>query len=161
VKSSSVSSTFASRDPGNGAIDVFFPYRRGNKRSYLYLRRDRDGEVRFTSIDKVRVDSLLYRMFLVFNTDALKTHRIFKELCRHINVRAGKYNVHHVLAAFERLGRDDLLLLGIYAPALDRLRARDVDVDGPVPADTVFRRALDGTSREKGAPSRHPTKEVP
>jgi len=122
-------STFASRDPGNGAIDVFFPYRRGNKRSYLYLRRDRDGEERITSIDKVRVDSLLYRMFLVFNTDALKTHRIFKELCRHINVRAGKYNVHHVLAAFERLGRDDLLLLGIYAPALARAVGHYLDLD--------------------------------
>src|SRR5690606_26682129 len=34
--------------------------------------------------------------------------------------RAGKYNVNHVLSGFERLSRDDLLLLGIYAPALAR-----------------------------------------
>lgn len=32
----------------------------------------------------------------------------------------------------------------IYAPALDRLRASGVRVDGPVPADTVFQRALAG-----------------
>jgi len=112
--------TFATRDPGNGAIDVFFPYRRGKKRSYLYLRRDRDLNERLSSIDKVRIDSLLYRVFLVFRTDPMKTHRIFKELCRHLNVRAGKYNANHVLAGFERLERDDLLLLGIYAPALAR-----------------------------------------
>lgn len=112
--------TFAARDPGGGAIDVFFPYRHGRKRSYLYLRRNPDGAESISSIDKIRIDSLLYRVFLVFGTDEMKTHRVFKELCRHINVRAGKYNVNHVLAGFERLSRDDLLLLGIYAPALAR-----------------------------------------
>jgi hypothetical protein len=112
--------TFAARDPGGGAIDVFFPYRHGRKRSYLYLRRDPGNAESIASIDKIRIDSLLYRVFLVFGTDEMKTHRVFKELCRHINVRAGKYNVNHVLAGFERLSRDDLLLLGIYAPALAR-----------------------------------------
>ncbi len=112
--------TFAVRDPGGGAIDVFFPYRHGRKRSYLYLRRDPGNAESIASVDKIRIDSLLYRMFLVFGTDEMKTHRVFKELCRHVNVRAGKYNVNHVLAGFERLSRDDLLLLGIYAPALAR-----------------------------------------
>lgn len=112
--------TFAARDPGGGAIDVFFPYRHGRKRSYLYLRRDPGHAESISSIDKIRIDSLLYRMFLVFGTDEMKTHRVFKELCRHVNVRAGKYNVNHVLAGFERLSRDDLLLLGIYAPSLAR-----------------------------------------
>ncbi|MCO5170125.1 MAG: hypothetical protein M9894_27645 [Planctomycetes bacterium] len=112
--------TFAARDPGNGAIDVFFPYRHGRKRSYLYLRRDPGQVEALTSVEKIRIDSLLYRMFLVFGTDGMKTHRVFKELCRHINVRAGKFNVNHVLSGFERLSRDDLLLLGIYAPALAR-----------------------------------------
>jgi 4-hydroxythreonine-4-phosphate dehydrogenase len=32
----------------------------------------------------------------------------------------------------------------IYAPALDRLRASGVRVEGPIPADTVFQRALAG-----------------
>jgi len=32
----------------------------------------------------------------------------------------------------------------VYAPAIRRLRAQEVGVDGPLPADTVFRRALDG-----------------
>lgn len=112
--------TFAVRDPGGGAIDVFFPYRHGRKRSYLYLRRDPGHAESISSVDKIRIDSLLYRMFLVFGTDEMKTHRVFKELCRHVNVRAGKYNVNHVLAGFERLSRDDLLLLGIYAPSLAR-----------------------------------------
>ncbi len=113
--------TFASRDPGQGgAIDVFFPYRRGKRRSYLYLRRDPGGAERLSSVDKIQIDSLLYRMFLVFGSDELKTHRIFKEMCRHLNVRAGTYNVNHILAGFERMSRDDLLLLGIYAPALAR-----------------------------------------
>jgi hypothetical protein len=112
--------TFAARDPGGGAIDIFFPYRHGRKRSYLYLRRDPESTESLSSIDKIRIDSLLYRVFLVFGTDEMKTHRVFKELCRHINVRAGKYNVNHVLSGFERLSRDDLLLLGIYAPALAR-----------------------------------------
>lgn len=112
--------TFAYRDPGHGGLDLFFPYRRGKRRSYLYYRRSPDGGERFSSVDKVRIDSLLHRMFLVFGGDGLKTHRIFKELCRHINVRAGEYNANHVLAGFERLDRDDLLLLGVYAPALAR-----------------------------------------
>ena len=112
--------TFAVRDPGNGGLDVFFPYRRGKRRSYLYLRREGSGQERVSSIDKVRIDSLLHRMFLVFKSDEMKTHRVFKELCRHINVRAGEYNVNHVLAGFERLDREDLLLLGVYAPALAR-----------------------------------------
>jgi hypothetical protein len=112
--------TFACRDPGSGAIDVFFPYRRGNKRSYLYLRRDRDGVEHLSSIDKVRIDSLLYRVFIVFNTDGMKTHRVFKEICRHLNVRAGTYHVEHILKGFERVKRDDLVLLSIYAPALAR-----------------------------------------
>lgn len=59
-------------------------------------------------------------MFLVFKSDSMKIHRIFKELCRHLNVRAGEYNVDHVLSGFERLERDELLLLGFYAPALAR-----------------------------------------
>lgn len=112
--------TFATRAPGNGGLDLFFPYRRGKRRSYLYLRRDPQGGERLSSIDKIRVDSLLHRMFLVFKSDTMKIHRIFKELCRHLNVRAGEYNVDHVLAGFERLERDDLLLLGFYAPALAR-----------------------------------------
>ena len=33
----------------------------------------------------------------------------------------------------------------MYEPALDRLRARGIDVTGPVPADTVFVRALEGS----------------
>ena len=118
--SSPFRATFACRDPGNGAIDVFFPYRRGKRRSYLYLRRDRGGKEYLSSIDKVRIDSLLYRVFLVFDSDEGKTHRVFKELCRHLNVRAGRYNVNHVLEGFQRLKRDDLLLLAIYAPALAR-----------------------------------------
>lgn len=118
--SSPFRATFACRDPGNGAIDVFFPYRRGKRRSYLYLRRDRNQKEYLSSIDKVRIDSLLYRIFLVFNSDEGKTHRVFKELCRHLNVRAGRYNVNHVLEGFQRLQRDDLLLLAIYAPALAR-----------------------------------------
>ncbi|RMG09399.1 MAG: hypothetical protein D6731_19575 [Planctomycetota bacterium] len=112
--------TFAHRDPGNGSLDLFFPYRRGKKRSYLYYRRDPEGRERISSIDKIRIDSLLYRIFLVFKDDKMKVHRIFKELARHINVRAGDYNVDHVLAGFDRLSAEDLLLLGIYAPALAR-----------------------------------------
>lgn len=112
--------TFASRDPGNGGLDLFFPYRRGKRRSYLYYRREADGSERVSSVDKVRIDSLLHRLFVVFHSDEMKTHRVFKELCRHVNVRAGRYNVDHVLAGFNRLDRDDLLLLGIYAPALAR-----------------------------------------
>ena len=118
--SSPFRATFACRDPGNGAIDVFFPYRRGKRRTYLYLRRDRGGQEYLSSIDKVRVDSLLYRIFIVFESDESKTHRVFKELCRHLNVRAGQYNANHVLEGFQRLKRDDLLLLAIYAPALAR-----------------------------------------
>ena len=121
--------TFATRDAGSGAIDVFFPYRRGNRRSYLYLRRDQNLTERLTSVDKVRIDSLLYRMFLVFHTDGQKTHRVFKELCRHINVRAGKYNVRHVLSGFERMERNDLFLLGIYAPALARAVGHHLEVE--------------------------------
>jgi hypothetical protein len=112
--------TFAYRSPGHGGLDLFFPYRRGKRRSYLYYRRNPEGQARLSSVDKVRVDSLLHRMFLVFEGDSMKTHRVFKELCRHVNVRAGEYNANHVLAGFERLDRDDLLLLGVYAPALAR-----------------------------------------
>lgn len=112
--------TFASRDAGDGAIDIFFPYRRGKRRSYLYFRRDKQSGETIVSADKVRTDSLLYRTFRVFDSDEKKTFRIFKELCRHLNVRAGKMNADQVLAGFERLERGDLLLLGLYAPALAR-----------------------------------------
>lgn len=33
----------------------------------------------------------------------------------------------------------------VYAPALERLEDAGMDVEGPLPADTVFRRVLDGT----------------
>src|SRR5690606_146653 len=68
--------TFAARDPGNGGLDLFFPYRRGKRRSYLYYRREADGSERVSSVDKVRIDSLLHRMFVVFESDELKTHRV-------------------------------------------------------------------------------------
>ncbi|MEZ0229726.1 MAG: hypothetical protein ACAI25_13955, partial [Planctomycetota bacterium] len=112
--------TFASRDAGDGAIDIFFPYRRGKRRSYLYFRRDKQSGETVISVDKVRTDSLLYRSFRVFDSDEKKTFRIFKELLRHLNVRAGKMNADQVLAGFERIERGDLLLLGLYAPALAR-----------------------------------------
>jgi hypothetical protein len=112
--------TFGARDAGGSAIDIFFPYRRGKRRSYLYFRRDGQGVESIVSADKIRTDSLLYRTFRVFDSDEKKTWRVFKELCRHLNVRAGKMNADMVLAGFERLQRDDLLLLGMYAPALSR-----------------------------------------
>lgn len=121
--------TFAARDPGGGAVDLFFPYRRGKRRSYLYLRRDPGQVERLTSVDKIRIDSLLYRVFLVFGPDEHKTHRVFKELCRHLNVRAGKFNANHVLAGFQRLSRDDLLLLAVYAPALARAVGHYLELD--------------------------------
>lgn len=123
-------STFAVRDPGNGGLDLFFPYRRGKRRSYLYYRRDAEGKERVSSVDKVRIDSLLHRLFVVFHTDVTKTYRVFKELCRHVNVRAGEYNVNHVLEGFERLDRDDLLLLGIFAPALARAVGHFLGIEG-------------------------------
>jgi hypothetical protein len=112
--------TFGARDAGDGAIDVFFPYRRGKRRSYLYFRRDKQGAESIASVDKIRADSLLSRAFVTFDGDEKKTWRVFKELCRHLNVRAGQMNADHVLLGFERLSRDDLLLLGLYAPALAR-----------------------------------------
>lgn len=122
--------TFATRDPGHGGLDAFFPYRRGKRRSYLYLRRDGGGNERLSSVDKIRIDSLLHRMFLVFEGDQMKTHRVFKELCRHLNVRAGEYNANHVLEGFDRLDRDDLLLLGVYAPALARAVGHFLGIPG-------------------------------
>ncbi len=121
--------TFASRDAGDGAIDVFFPYRRGKRRSYLYFRRDKDGTQSISSVDKIRIDSLLYRTFKVFDSDEKKTFRVFKELCRHLNVRAGRMNADQVLAGFERISRDDLLLLGMYAPALARAVGHFIGVE--------------------------------
>lgn len=121
--------TFGARDAGGGAIDVFFPYRRGKRRSYIYFRRDKGGGESLASIDKIRTDSLLYRSFLVFDTDEKKTWRVFKELCRHLNVRAGQMNADHVLAGFERLEKDGLLLLGLYAPALARAVGHFVGVE--------------------------------
>lgn len=112
--------TFGARHPGGDAIDLFFPYRRGKRRSYLYFRRDREGKESVSSVDKIRIDSLLSRIFRVFDTDERKTWRVFKELCRHLNVRAGKMNADQVLEGFDKLPRDDLLLLGMYAPALAR-----------------------------------------
>ncbi|MBL4846406.1 MAG: hypothetical protein JKY65_12835 [Planctomycetes bacterium] len=122
--------TFAYRAPDHGGLDLFFPYRRGKRRSYLYYRRGPDGSERLSSVDKVRIDSLLHRIFLVFEGDASKTHRVFKELCRHINVRAGEYNANHVLEGFQRLDRDDLLLLGVYAPALARAVGHFLGIEG-------------------------------
>jgi hypothetical protein len=122
--------TFAYRAPDHGGLDLFFPYRRGKRRSYLYYRRGPDGSERLSSVDKVRIDSLLHRIFLVFEGDAAKTHRVFKELCRHINVRAGEYNANHVLEGFQRLDRDDLLLLGVYAPALARAVGHFLGLEG-------------------------------
>src|SRR5205823_5547551 len=95
----------------------------------LYFRRNRDGEESIASVDKIRTDSLLYRAFRVFDSDEKKTWRVFKELCRHLNVRAGKMNAEQVLAGFERLSRADLLLLGLYAPALARAVGHFVSVE--------------------------------
>ncbi|MBI3726635.1 hypothetical protein HY251_22140, partial [bacterium] len=122
--------TFAARATEDGAIQVFFPYRRGKRRSYLVFSRDSSGNEVLASFDKLPIDDLLVRIFSVFDTDEKKTWRIFKEVCRHLNVRAGKLDLRRALAGFERLERDDLLLLGLYAPALARVVGRFLDVEG-------------------------------
>ncbi|MDF1661475.1 MAG: hypothetical protein P1V97_06865, partial [Planctomycetota bacterium] len=101
-------------------IAMFFPYRRGNKRSYLYVIRNDEGQEFITSIDKQPISEVLDNLFAVFDDDERKTFRIFKEICRHINVRAGKYNADLILEGFRRLKREDLFLLAIYAPSLAR-----------------------------------------
>jgi hypothetical protein len=121
--------TFAWKLFDEDIIAMFFPYRRGNKRSYLYVMRNEDGREFITSIDKQPLSEVLDNLFAVFDTDERKTYRIFKEICRHINVRAGKYNADLVLEGFERLKREDLLLFAIYAPALARAVSHFLQLD--------------------------------
>ncbi len=120
----------ADYDPETLAADVVFPYTRGRRRTYLYLRRQANGYSRVTSIDKIRVDSLLKRIFLIFASDEAKTTRVFKEVCRHINVRAGKYSADQVLDGFDSLDREELLVLGLYAPSLARAVGAYLEIDG-------------------------------
>lgn len=112
--------TFAWKLFEEDVIAMFFPYRRGNKRSYLYVIRNDEGREFITSIDKQPISEVLDNLFAVFDDDERKTYRIFKEICRHINVRAGKYNADLILEGFGRLKREDLFLLAIYAPSLAR-----------------------------------------
>ena len=117
-------------EAGALTTDLLFPYRRGGRRTYLYLRRNAAGESAVVRVDNVRIDSFLKRVFLLFKGDERKTWRIFKEVCRHLNVRVKKFSADQILQGFDGLEREDLMLLGLYAPVLARAVGSYLEIPG-------------------------------
>lgn len=148
--------TFAWKLSGEDAISIFFPYRRGKKRSYLYLDRDDDGLETITSIAKQPLYALLPNLFKVFDDDEKKIYRVFKEICRHINVRAGNYAAEEMLRGFIELEREDLMLFAVYAPALARAVGSYLDVANfDVMIKFLYRLRADSSRRNPNAQAAH------
>lgn len=123
--------SFVLREPDEGeTLDLFFAARLGGKTAVFYLRRDAAGDERLTSIDAVRVSSILARLFKVFDSDERKCYRLFAKICRYLNKHAEEFSAARLLEGFRSLTKDDLFVLAMYAPNLARLMERQLEWNG-------------------------------
>ncbi len=124
--------SFMLRDvPGEGrGLDLFFSARAGGRSSVFYLRRDAEGKQAVVPIEGVRPDSLLKRVFKVFEGDARKCHRLFAKICRHFNNDFKRIDKRSLWEGLKQLPRDDMVSLSIYAPKLAKYIEKRADFVG-------------------------------
>jgi hypothetical protein len=103
---------------GRGSLDLFFTARAGKRSSVFYYRRDGAGKQAIVPIEGVRPDSLLKRLFKVFDTDAKKTHRVFAKIARYLNNGYKGLDKRMLYEGIKRLEREQLIVLALYAPRL-------------------------------------------
>lgn len=103
---------------GHGSLDLFFTARAGKRSSVFYYRRDATGKQAIVPIEGVRPDSLLKRLFKVFDTDLKKTHRVFAKICRYLNNGYKGLDKKMLWEGLKRLEREQLIVLALYAPRL-------------------------------------------
>jgi hypothetical protein len=105
---------------GSGAMDLFFSARAGSKSSVFYYRRDASGKQAIVPIESIRPDSLLRRLFKVFNTDRRKTHRLFAKIARFLNNEFRGLDKRMLWEGLKKLEREQQIVLTLYAPRLGK-----------------------------------------
>lgn len=103
---------------GRGSLDLFFTARAGGRSAVFYYRRDGSGKQAIAPIESVRPDSLLKRVFKVFDSDAKKTHRVFAKIARFLNNGYKGLDKRMLWEGLKRLEREQLIVLALYAPRL-------------------------------------------
>ena len=101
-----------------GGVDLFFSARFGPHSSVFHYRRDGRGEQSVVALEQMRPDTLLARLFDVFHTDRLRTHRLFAKICRFLNNTFKELDKKRLRAGLEHLEREQQIVLALYAPRL-------------------------------------------
>lgn len=115
---------------GRGSLDLFFTARAARRSAVFYYRRDGAGKQAVVAIESVRPDSLLKRLFKVFDTDAKKTHRIFAKIARYLNNGYKGLDKRMLWEGIKRLEREQLIVLALYAPRLAKYIEKRVKFPG-------------------------------
>jgi hypothetical protein len=120
--------SFVMRDKGAGddsltagSLDLFFSARAGSRSLVFYYRRDAATmKQALLAVTSVRADSLLKRLFKVFDTDRKKTHRLFGKICRGLNNGYKDLDKKMLWEGLKQLEREHLVILALYAPRLGK-----------------------------------------
>jgi hypothetical protein len=115
---------------GRGALDLFFTARAGKRSAVFYYRRDSSGRQAVVPIESVRPDSLLKRLFKVFDSDMKKTHRIFAKICRYLNNGYKGLDKRMLWEGLRSLDREQLIVLALYAPRLAKYIEKRAEFPG-------------------------------
>ncbi len=116
---------------GGGGLDLFFSARSGPRSLVFYYRRDgATGKQALVPVEGVRADSLLKRMFKVFDTDRKKTHRLFAKMCRGLNNGYKQLDKKLLWEGLKRLDREHLVVLALYAPRLAKFVEKRAEFPG-------------------------------
>ncbi|MHC4393347.1 MAG: hypothetical protein ACYS22_18800, partial [Planctomycetota bacterium] len=103
-----------------GALDLFFSARARATSAVFYYRRGGHGKQAIVAIDAIRPDSLLKRMFKVFHTDQLKTHRLFAKIARFLNNGFKGLDKKMLWEGLKQLTKEQQIVLALYAPRLGK-----------------------------------------
>ena len=81
------------------------------------------------AIESIRPDSLLKRMFKVFHTDQLKTHRLFAKIARFLNNGFKGLDKKMLWEGLKQLSQEQQIVLGRAADQIHELaKHRDADL---------------------------------
>ncbi|GIW71744.1 MAG: hypothetical protein KatS3mg102_1286 [Planctomycetota bacterium] len=139
---------------GSGALDLFFSARAGGRSAVFYYRRDGHGKQALVPIESIRPDSLLKRLFKVFNTDRRKTHRLFAKIARYLNNEFGRLDKRMLWEGLKQLEREQQIVLTLYAPRLGKYIEKRARFPGLYRlAKFLHRNLTDKGYPARGAPS--------
>lgn len=117
-------------DAKTSSLDLFFTARAGSKSSVFYYRRSHRGTQSINPISAIRPDSLLQRLFKVFDTDARKTHRLFAKIARYLNNHYRDLDKHKLWQGLQQLSREHQIILSLYAPKLAKFVEQRAQLPG-------------------------------